>query len=221
MARFGFFPFSPTDMMDANTTHSPTKEVTDADSLMPPPSKTRRKQAMRDLQALGEALATLPAERIARIDLPENLRDAISIVKNMTRHDEARRRQMQYIGRLMRGIDPEPLRAALAETRSESAQAVAKLHRLEKWREDLLADEKLLYEIARNYPAANLQQLRALRRAALKEQAQNKPPRNYRALFQALKALTETQATSDESLHEIRFASSSRHQPHQENVANR
>ncbi len=163
----------------------------------PPPSKTQRKRAMQDLQALGEALTTLPAEHIARIDLPENLRDAIHTVSAMKKHDEARRRQMQYIGRLMRDVDPEPIRTALAEARSESAQALASLHRLEKWREDLLADEKLLHGIARDYPAADLQQLRALRRAALKEQAQNKPPRSYRALFQALKSLTEQPAPAD------------------------
>ena len=199
-----FFLFLPNDVIAMKTANGrdnyPAAEIKmGADNeneagLAPPPSKTQRKRAMQDLQALGEALATLPAERIARIDLPENLRDAIQTVGAMKKHDEARRRQMQYIGRLMRDVDPEPIRAALAEARGESAQALASLHRLEKWREDLLADEKQLYEIARAYPAADLQQLRALRRAALKERAQNKPPRSYRALFQALKSLTEKPA---------------------------
>lgn len=170
-------------------TQNPHRYTENGEGLTPAPSKTQRKRAMMELQSLGEALAALPRERIARIDLPENLREALHAVSNMSKHDEARRRQMQYIGRLMRSIDPEPLRIALAEAHGESAQAIAHLHRLEKWREAFLADEKLLYEIARDYPAADLQQLRSLRRAALKEQAQNKPPRSYRALFQALKAL--------------------------------
>ena len=77
-------------------------------------SKTRRKRAMEELQSLGEALAALPAERLKKIDLPEDLREAIAGVRRMSRRDEARRRQMQYIGRLMRGVDSEPIRQALA-----------------------------------------------------------------------------------------------------------
>ena len=77
-------------------------------------SKTRRKHAMKELQALGEALTTLSAERLKKIALPEELSEAIAGVRRMTRRDEARRRQMQYIGRLMRGVDSEPIRQALA-----------------------------------------------------------------------------------------------------------
>lgn len=204
-------------MINMNRTDYPHRPMKNDDGMMPTPSKTQRKREMMDRQSLGEALAVLPPACIARIDLPENLRDAIYAAKNMTKHNEARRRQMQYIGRLMRGIDPQPLRIALAEARGESDQAIASLHRLEKWREALLVDEKLLYEIARNYPAADLQQLRSLRRAALKEQAQDKPSRNYRALFQALKVLMETQGMPDESPP----APTSQNQEHQENVVNR
>ena len=159
------------------------------DPLVPPLSKTRRKQAMEELQALGEELAGLSAERLKRIDIPEELREAVSEVQRMTRHDDARRRQMQFIGRLMRGVEAEPIRAELARVRGESAEETARLHRLEKLRDDLLADEKLLHEIAVRYPAADLQHLRALRRAALKEQQENRPPRSYRAIFQLFKEL--------------------------------
>ncbi len=168
--------------------------MTNHDNELQPPSKTQRKRTMTALQALGEELVVLPAERIKRIEMPEALRDAIGEAQGMLRHDEARRRQMQYIGKLMRGTDPEAIRAALAEARGESAQMTARLHQLEKLRQDLLDDEKALHDIASNYPAADLQRLRSLRRAALKEQLQNKPPRNYRALFQALKALAEPEA---------------------------
>ncbi len=152
-----------------------------------PLSKTRRKQAMEDLQELGEELVALSSDRIKKIDIPENLRDAVNAVQRMTRHDEARRRQIQYIGRLMRDVDTEPIRAALALVRGESAGETAKLHRLERLRTELLADETVLQNIATLYPAVDLQHLRSLRRAALKETAQS--VRSYRAIFQLLKDL--------------------------------
>ena len=160
-----------------------------------PLSKTQRKQAMDDLQTLGEELAALSVDRIKKIDIPDFLRDAVREAQRMTRHDEAKRRQMQYIGKLMRNVDPEPIRAALALVRGESAGETAKLHRLERLRTEFLADEKVLHEIATLYPAVDLQHLRSLRRSALKEQEQNKPPRNYRAIFQFLKDLESGSAS--------------------------
>lgn len=171
--------------------------MTDHEEETLPLSKTRRKQAMEELQSLGEELVELPTDRVKRINIPEDLRDAVSEAQRMPRHDEARRRQMQYIGKLMRGIEPEPIRAALAEVRGESAGETAKLHRLEKLRSDLLADEKVLHEIATLYPSVDLQHLRSLRRSAVKEQEQNKPPRSYRAIFQLFKTLESN--TPDES----------------------
>jgi ribosome-associated protein len=154
-----------------------------------PPSKTQRKQQMEDLQTLGEELVALSTDRVKKIAIPEELRDAVREAQRMTRHDEARRRQMQYIGKIMRNVDAEPIRAALALVRGESASETAKLHRLERLRTELLADEKVLQEITTLYPSIDLQHLRSLRRAALKEQEQNKPPRSYRAIFQLLKEL--------------------------------
>ncbi len=152
-----------------------------------PPSKTQRKHAMEELQSLGEELVRLSAEKLGRIALPDALLIAVKEAQRMTRLDEARRRQMQYIGRLMRKVDGDPIRAALEEASSASASETARLHRLEKMRDDLLADEKALQEIASRYPAIDLQHLRSLRRAALKEREQEKPPRNFRAIFQLLK----------------------------------
>jgi ribosome-associated protein len=163
-----------------------------------PLSKTKRKQAMDELQDLGEELVTLSTDRIKKITIPENLRDAVRAAQRMTRHDEARRRQMQYIGKLMRSVEVEPIRAALALVRGESASETAKLHRLEQLRTNLLADEKVLHDIATRYPSIDLQHLRSLRRAAIKEHEQNKPPRSYRAIFQLLKDLeNETPEESD------------------------
>src|ERR1035437_8474017 len=156
-----------------------------------PPSKTQRKQQMEDLQTLGEELVALSSDRVKRIDIPESLRDAVREAQRMTRPDEAKRRQMQYIGKLMRNVDVEPIRATLALVRGESASETAKLHRLERLRTEFMADEKVLQEIAALYPTVDMQHLRSLRRAALKEQEQNKPLRSYRAIFQLLKDLED------------------------------
>ena len=102
---------------------------------------------------------------------------------------EALRRQMQYIGKLMRGVEPEPIQEALDVVRGTAAAETARLHRLEALRDQLLADEKTLTEIANLFPQADMQHLRSLRRAALKENAAGKPPRSYRAIFQTLKEL--------------------------------
>lgn len=162
-----------------------------------PPSKTQRKRAMHELQALGEELVQLAADRLGKIELPEDLRAALCAARSMARHDDARRRQLQYVGRLMRDVDAEPIRRALAALRGESAEEARRLHWLERLRADLLADEKTLHEIANTYPAADLQQLRSLRRAALLEQAQGKPPRSYRAIFRLLRELERADDVSN------------------------
>lgn len=164
-----------------------------------PLSKTQRKQQMEELQTLGEELVALSTDRVKKIDIPENLRDAVRAAQRMTRSDEAKRRQMQYIGKLMRSVDAAPIRAALALVRGESAGETAKLHRLERLRTEFLADEKVLEEIVQLYPAVDMQHLRSLRRSALKEQEQSKPPRSYRAIFQFLKTLESGDTTESEN----------------------
>lgn len=163
----------------------------DTNEEQAPLSKTRRKQQMVELQSLGEDLVELSSERIKKIDIPEDLRSAVSDAQRMTRHDEAKRRQMQYIGKIMRHVDVEPIRAALALVRGESGSETARLHRLERLRSELLADEKVLQAIATDYSSVDLQHLRSLRRAALKEHEQNKAPRSFRAIYQILKDLEQ------------------------------
>jgi len=165
--------------------------MTTPEEELAPPSKTQRKQQMEDLQALGEELVALSSDRVKKIEIPENLRDAVREAQRMTRPDEAKRRQMQYIGKIMRKVDVEPIRAALALVRGESASETAKLHRLERLRSEFMSEEKVLQEIAALYPTVDMQHLRSLRRAALKEQEQNKPARSYRAIFQLLKELED------------------------------
>jgi ribosome-associated protein len=149
-------------------------------------SKTRRKQAMLELQALGEALVALGEAQLAALPLEDELREAVLEAKRMRSH-EAKRRQMQFIGRLMRRLDPAPIRERLDELAGQSAQASARHKRLEAWRERLLADDAALTEFAAAHPGADLQALRALIRNSRKERHEAKPPRAYRELFRFLK----------------------------------
>jgi ribosome-associated protein len=149
-------------------------------------SKTKRKQEMLELQALGAALVELSEAQLASVPLEEKLTHAVHEAKRISSR-EGRRRQLQYIGRLMREVDPEPIRARLEELEGRSAQAAARHKRLEALRERLMADDAALTEFAGAHPGADLQALRALIRNARKEQKEAKPPRAYRELFRFLK----------------------------------
>ena len=152
------------------------------------PSKTQRKKDMHALQDLGAELVALTDQQLASIDLPERLHDAVQDARRMTKF-EAKRRQMQYIGRLMREVDAAPIRAQLAEVEGHSAQANARHRRLEAWRERLVGDDGALTAFAAEHPGADLQLLRTLIRNARKESAEGKPPRAYRELFRVLKEI--------------------------------
>lgn len=155
------------------------------------PSKSQVKRDMEALQELGRHLVALGPDRLAKIEMPDNLREAVRDAQRFTKH-EALRRQMQYIGRLMRDVDPEPIRAALDEINGVSAAANARLHALERLRTTLLENEAAaLAEIVRDHPGADLQYLRQLRRNALKEQELGKPPRAFREIFRVLRDLVE------------------------------
>jgi ribosome-associated protein len=152
------------------------------------PSKTKQKEAMHELRDLGAELVELSVGQLKKINLPENIYEAVRECQKITAHG-ARRRQIQYLGKLMRGVDDEPIRAGLALLRGESSAETARLHRLERTRQRLLEDETTLATIAATWPGADLQHLRQLRRNALKEQEGNKPPKNFRAIFQVLQEL--------------------------------
>ncbi|WP_434513657.1 ribosome biogenesis factor YjgA [Dechloromonas sp. ARDL1] len=161
------------------------------------PSKTKQKEAMHELRDLGAELVELSVGQLKRINLPENLFDAVRDCQKITAHG-ARRRQIQYLGKLMRGVDDEPIRAGLAMLRGESSAETARLHRLERFRVRLLEDESVLAEIAAQWPTVDLQHLRTLRRNALKEKENNKPPKNFRAIFQVLQDLDKAGAPAAE-----------------------
>jgi len=162
------------------------------------PSKSQKKREMTALQDLGAELVELGRDQLKKIELSDDLRDAVRDAQRFTQH-EARRRQLQYIGRLMRDLDPAPIRAALDEIKGVSAAATARLHALERLRTRLLENEAVLGEIANAYPGVDLQHLRQLRRNALKEQEQAKPPRAYREIFRVLRELEEQSHAADDA----------------------
>lgn len=161
------------------------------------PSKTKQKEVMHELRDLGAELVELSVGQLKRINVPENIFDAVRDCQKITAHG-ARRRQIQYLGKLMRSVDDEPIRAGLALLRGESSAETARLHRLERLRVRLLEDEAVLSEIAAQWPGVDLQHLRTLRRNALKEKENNKPPKNFRAIFQILQELDQKGAPAAE-----------------------
>lgn len=160
------------------------------------PSKSQLKREMTALQDLGAELAALSKERLAKIEMPERLRDALLEAQRMTRY-EARRRQMQYVGKIMRDVDAAPLRAAMDEINGVSKAATVRQHQLERLRTRLMEDETVFSEVAREFPGADIQHLRQLRRNALKEAQQGKPPRAYRELFRELRTLEGAREPGD------------------------
>lgn len=153
-----------------------------------PPSKSQRKRDSVALQDLGTALVKLPGARLRKLDLPEALLGAVLEAQRLTSHG-AIRRQMQYIGKLMRDVDAEPIAAQLAAIRGESASTKAAFHALEQWRERLLAEDQALTDWLARYPDSDAQHLRQLIRNARKQAAEQKPPRASRALFRLLREI--------------------------------
>ena len=154
------------------------------------PSKTQLKQQSHALQALGAAVAELSSERLAAIAMPDNLREAIEQFRR-TRSHEGRRRQMQYVGKLMRSADEDALREAVAEATVGTAQATLALHEAERWRAELIADDEALPRWLHDHPGTDTQQLRSLVRAARRDAAGLAPearqPRSFRELFLFIK----------------------------------
>ena len=149
-------------------------------------SKTQLKQRMHELQEIGEVLVELPKEKLKQLDLPETLHEAVLEAKRITAHG-GRRRQLQYIGKLMRGIDDAPIRAKLDEWNGNHAEETALLHRLENWRTRLIEDDAALSEFLEQYSDFDVQQLRVLIRNSRKEQQLGKPPKSSRELFKMLR----------------------------------
>lgn len=172
------------------------------------PSKSQLKREMTALQKLGQELVEQPRERVKRVPMPEDVRDAILECQQIKNH-EGRRRQMQFVGKKMRTLDEEEvalIQKTIDSWKGASKSETAAMHALERRREKLLADDNALTELMEEHPHLDVQQLRTLIRNARKEQAESKPPKAYREIFQILKGLqksTSGDATdSDVSLDE-------------------
>src|SRR5215467_12640856 len=141
---------------------------------------------MHELQALGARLVELNTEQLAEVGLPDDLREAIEFARRTTKH-EARRRQMQYIGKLMRSVDPAPIREKLKIWDGVSAEHTAQQHRVERWRDRLIEDDACVDELQRAHPGIDARRLRALARKAREERSAGAAPKAYRELFRALR----------------------------------
>ena len=155
-------------------------------------SRTQLKKEATSLQRIGERLVRLSDEQLKRMNLPHMLMAAIEAIRGMTSHG-ARRRQFQYIGTIMRTVDIEPIEKALLEIEQGAYQQAQTFHRLESWRDRLVAgDDGLMYEILNAYPQADRQRLGQLVRSARKKTTGKAAPKSSRNLFRYLKTLTES-----------------------------
>ncbi|HEU4850642.1 MAG TPA: ribosome biogenesis factor YjgA [Telluria sp.] len=164
------------------------------------PSKSELKRQMDELQKLGAELVDEPRDRVKRVPMPEDVREAILMCQTITNH-EGRRRQLQFVGKKMRTLDEDEvavIRRTIEGWRGASKADTAQLHAIERKREKLLADDKALTALLEEHPQLDAQHLRTLIRNARKEQAENKPPKAYRELFQVLKQLAKPAKSTDE-----------------------
>lgn len=163
--------------------------------LKPPgpeiPSKSQRKRDMDELQTLGKQLVEIPSRVFGSMDLPDELREAVEFARAI-RSNEARRRQLQYIGRIMRSIDADEIRSQLQRYQQTRQTVTEHHHHLEQLRESLVENgDTALTELLRKYPAADQKRLRQLVRDARNERRQGEPGKASRALFRHLRELVE------------------------------
>jgi ribosome-associated protein len=162
-----------------------------------PPSKSARKREALDLQALGEALIALPPAELDALDLPETLHDAIVAARDIASRG-AGVRQRQFIGKLMRKVDAEPIRAALARRRDADRARLHTERHIEQWRDRLLTDEPAAWlELQSSHPSAPVDQLRSLVRQARAERDSARPPASARMLFRRLRELLDPGRSAD------------------------
>jgi ribosome-associated protein len=158
------------------------------DDNAPPASKSQRKRDALALQALGDELVRLSPSELQSVPLSDEVREAVASAREMRRG--AYRRQVRFLGRLLRECDVSPIRSAVDAYRSSSHEDKARLKRLERWRERLLEEgDGAVAALLEEHPGADAQRLRQLLRNARKEQAAGLAPRSFRQLYQFLKAL--------------------------------
>ena len=162
------------------------------DSREEPKSKSQVKREMLALQSLGEQLVKLAPVQISKMEMPQDLREAVLFARKLKR-GEALRRQMQYIGSLMREADPEPIRKTLDEIGRGQRQEAQLFQEIEQWRDKLIdGNDEPLGDILNRYPDADRRRLRQLVLNARKEKEGSRPPKSLRALFRYLRELSKT-----------------------------
>jgi ribosome-associated protein len=156
------------------------------------PSRSQQRREALDVLVLGQQLVALSAAQLAKLPIPEDLLPHIEDTQRITSH-VARKRQLAFLAKQMRRVDEEALdaiRDALDAGGEAARRETAELHRVEAWRERLLADgDAALAELLAEYPAADRQRLRQLVRNTGDEKAKNKPPHSYRELFRELRGV--------------------------------
>ena len=167
---------------------SDEREVTDNDN-MEYISKTEKKREAHSLQQLGEKLLKLSRVQIKEIDIPEEVLDALNLARTI-KSREGLRRQVQFIGSLMRKIDSEPIQQAVEQIEQGNYKKALEFKETEQWRDELISgNDELLEKILEDHDNADRQQLSQLVRNARKEVGNNKPPKSSRALFKYLREM--------------------------------
>lgn len=159
------------------------------------PSKTRLKAEADAAQEVGRKLVELPKDKLNKLALEESLRDAIAEAKRLTANG-AIRRQLQYIGRLMRDTDLAPIVDQLQRWEGKHQEENARFHHMERWRTRMLEDAKVVEEFIQLFPQVEVQRLRTLIRNAQKEHLANKPPKSSRELFKMIREVMEKSETA-------------------------
>jgi ribosome-associated protein len=168
-----------------------SKEDVEIDDTLDPAensiSKSQKKRNMIALQSVGEELVALSADVINKMDLPDELRVAILDAKRIPNSKHGgNKRQMQYIGRLMREVDPAPILAQLQALKAPNQKQTAQHHLAERWRERMLADATSIAAFVREFPEADQTVLEKYLAAAKDDHAKQRPPKNFRLLYQTL-----------------------------------
>jgi len=160
-----------------------------------PPSRSSLKREAHARQDFGEALLKLSKRQLARLPLDDDLAKALAEAQQMHQHG-AHKRQRQYIGKLLRKVDVEPLQQAYARITNHYREDVEQHHDLEKWRDRLLQEgDRALGDLLQHYPQIDRQHIRQLVRQSHKETKANKPPRSARELFRYLRDSVVTDET--------------------------
>ena len=163
-----------------------------------PISKTKLKAEADAAQNIGKKLIDLSKDRLIKLNLPETLFDAVMEAKRLTANG-AVRRQLQYLGRLMRDIDSAPIVEQLHRWEGKHNEENARFHIMERWRTRLIAEPNALQEFLANFPQADIQQLRTLIRNAQREEAALKPPKSSRELFKLIREVSEAEHPAETS----------------------